>query len=606
MSKKSKILLCVIGIFLVASILIGISYAYYIFSTSQSGSNAIITDCFRITYTDENPISLNNTIPLTDKEAKEELTPYTFTINNVCNHAIDYDVNIETLNGSTVDLNGVRVRLDNYKSQILGDIEDNDSSVIVNNNVLSSKTIKHGSIVANGSKTYNLRLYIDEASTKEQSANKTFSSKVVVSTRLNPNYSEAFLEDGRSFNSHAKQLSGDLSAITSIQRSTIEPTESDNYIYISDSKSDKPIYAWFEDGTLHIYFDSEKLFTSEDPSLMFSNMTELRNLDLSYLDTSKAENMSFMFSHMKKLESIDLSNFDTSNVTNMSGMFSCYSGDGDMSTECALSSIDVSNFDTSNVTNMSRMFRGQRKFLNINLDNFDTSSVTDMSSMFFDMKGLTDLNLDNFDTSSVTDMSSMFFGIENLTNLNISSFDTSNVEYMSFMFESLNSLTDLDLENFNTSKVINMYGMFAGMKNLTDLNISSFDTSNVTNMREMFYYTTNLVSINLSNFDTSNVTNMSRMFEASKKITSLDLSSFDTSNVVNMEDMFKNMSALTKIYVNNNWNTDLVNSSNSMFHYDYQLVGGAGTTYDSNHVDKTYAHIDGGTSNPGYFTLKTN
>ena len=34
------------------------------------------------------------------------------------------------------------------------------------------------------------------------------------------------------------------------------------------------------------------------------------------------------------------------------------------------------------------------------------------------------------------------------------------------------------------------------------------------------------------------------------------------------------------------------------------LVGGMGTTYDENHVDKTYAHIDGGTSNPGYFTAK--
>ena len=32
------------------------------------------------------------------------------------------------------------------------------------------------------------------------------------------------------------------------------------------------------------------------------------------------------------------------------------------------------------------------------------------------------------------------------------------------------------------------------------------------------------------------------------------------------------------------------------------LVGGSGTTYNSSYVDKTYAHIDGGQSNPGYFT----
>ena len=42
----------------------------------------------------------------------------------------------------------------------------------------------------------------------------------------------------------------------------------------------------------------------------------------------------------------------------------------------------------------------------------------------------------------------------------------------------------------------------------------------------------------------------------------------------------------------------------NVFDYDQKLVGGAGTAYNGSHVDKTYAHIDGGTSNPGYFTAK--
>jgi hypothetical protein len=42
-----------------------------------------------------------------------------------------------------------------------------------------------------------------------------------------------------------------------------------------------------------------------------------------------------------------------------------------------------------------------------------------------------------------------------------------------------------------------------------------------------------------------------------------------------------------------------------MFAYCSSLVGGQGTTWDaSNPTDKTYAHIDGGPSNPGYFTAK--
>ena len=45
-------------------------------------------------------------------------------------------------------------------------------------------------------------------------------------------------------------------------------------------------------------------------------------------------------------------------------------------------------------------------------------------------------------------------------------------------------------------------------------------------------------------------------------------------------------------------------SSTSMFAGCTSLVGGAGTKYNANHKDKTYARIDGGTSNPGYFTAK--
>ena len=37
-----------------------------------------------------------------------------------------------------------------------------------------------------------------------------------------------------------------------------------------------------------------------------------------------------------------------------------------------------------------------------------------------------------------------------------------------------------------------------------------------------------------------------------------------------------------------------------------QLVGGKGTVYDEEHSNHDYAHIDGGTTNPGYFTEKQN
>ena len=134
----------------------------------------------------------------------------------------------------------------------------------------------------------------------------------------------------------------------------------------------------------------------------------------------------------------------------------------------------------------------------------------------------------------------------------------------------------------------------------TTIDLSSFDTSNVTNMSSMFVGG-QATTLDLSNFNTSNVTDMSGMFYNSNA-TTIDLSSFDTFIVTNMEIMFYGTSNLKTIYASNKFNTDNVTSSYHMFTGSRNLVGGKGTKYNSSYIDKTYARIDGGTNNPGYFT----
>ena len=94
------------------------------------------------------------------------------------------------------------------------------------------------------------------------------------------------------------------------------------------------------------------------------------------------------------------------------------------------------------------------------------------------------------------------------------------------------------------------------------------------------------------------------MFSNSTSLTSLDLSSFNTSKVTNMGWMFNKCSNLRTVYVGNGWSTAAVTASTAMFYDCTSLVGGQGTTFNANYIDKTYAHIDGGPSNPGYFTAK--
>ena len=103
--------------------------------------------------------------------------------------------------------------------------------------------------------------------------------------------------------------------------------------------------------------------------------------------------------------------------------------------------------------------------------------------------------------------------------------------------------------------------------------------------------------------NTSEVTIMGYMFHGCIALTSLDLSGFNTSKVTEMNDLFYDCISLNTIYIGEDWSTEAVTNSSYMFHYVLSLVGGQGTTYnESNPKDKTYAHIDGGPSNPGYFS----
>ena len=71
-----------------------------------------------------------------------------------------------------------------------------------------------------------------------------------------------------------------------------------------------------------------------------------------------------------------------------------------------------------------------------------------------------------------------------------------------------------------------------------------------------------------------------------------------------MSRMFYNCPELKTIYVSNDWTVDNVTASEAMFFGCTKLVGGQGTTYNEDLTSKKYARIDGGKSNPGYFTLK--
>ena len=125
-------------------------------------------------------------------------------------------------------------------------------------------------------------------------------------------------------------------------------------------------------------------------------------------------------------------------------------------------------------------------------------------------------------------------------------------------------------------------------------------------MRYMFYGCSSLTSLDLGYLNTGNVTATNMMFYGCSGLTSLELNLWNTEKVTNMAGMFNGCSNLQTITVGNGWSTESVKSSANMFKNCSSLVGGQGTTFDASHVDGAYAHVDGGTGNPGYLTAVDN
>ena len=177
-STSKKIILSVLGILFILSLLVGVSYAYYMVSVSQTNKNIVKSSCLNLSISnEENVIRLEKQIPIMNEEGKK-LTPYTFTITNTCNSFMAYSLNLEELEGSTLSSKYIMTMV-NDKTYVnmasLGSIDNYYA------NSVESRVLATGSLGPNASIDYSLRLWMDEDTPLTTDAmNKSFRSKVVV------------------------------------------------------------------------------------------------------------------------------------------------------------------------------------------------------------------------------------------------------------------------------------------------------------------------------------------------------------------------------------------------------------------------------------------
>lgn len=251
-------------------------------------------------------------------------------------------------------------------------------------------------------------------------------------------------------------------------------------------------------------------------------------------------------------------------------------------------------------------------------------------SMFAGFTNLEEIeNLDYLNTTEMTTMQEMFYGCEKLKKIDVYEFRFPNVKSTEYMFGGCTSLEELDFYyDLSTPALTTLYGMFADCEKLKELDVSWLNTDNVTSFENLFRNCKSLKSLDLSNFNTENAVYMTQMFAGCESLEVVDLSSFKTKKVTTMQAMFKNCKSLISldltsfkfdnvVYVNNMFQNceslveilckaDLtkgkVSASWDMFAGCVKLTGDHGTTYVESPTDNTYAHLDGGTSNKGYFS----
>ena len=580
---KSKKVLMAISVLLLLLTIIGVSYAVWRISLVQTESNKIATSCFDITFKeDSEAINLENAYPILDEEGRT-LTPYTFTITNNCENFAQYQINLEVLDTSSLNSQYVKVAIDNESAKKLVDKND---VVPTLENAKESYKLKTGYLDALESRTYNLRLWMDEDTPAlEETMNKNFENKITITASYvpeiptnvlmkgpeidfridlsssasnvafsGPEYNtNVFLEgdilgcdglddffamifiDSDSFWQYSNQI------LTINFESEINPPKNTVYSYDVSMKQDESIMAYL------VVNDMLSEITEED-FLLYDLYIQSNGKIIANQDFSS------WFAGMPYLAQINgLENLDTSQVIDMSNLFL---GTGYIAYVFSLTNyaiqpnISLEELNTSNVKNMSGMFAYSflPTILSDEIEKLDVSNVTSMANMFFastfsfSEEDLKNINLTSWHVSKLENTSGMFMFSLGITGLDLHGLNFESLLDMSGMFVMIDTpLNTLNLSGSLFPKVTNVSWLFTNAENVyntTEIDLSGFVSSNIQTTAGMFAGQQLMTFMNFDVLNTSNVTDMFGMFIGAD-VTNFDFSNLNTSNVKNMSYMFE-------------------------------------------------------------------
>ena len=179
MKKKSKVSLLIIGLIIVFAS-VGLSYAYWQMTLMGDKGNNVTSGCFNIEMINQkDEITLGSTFPITDEEGLK-LKPFSFTLKNTCTIFAHYYVNMEMLEGTTLNSKFVAVRVNNEEINTLDTYKVASTTI---NTSTESRTIAEGYLGADEEVDYTVSFWMDEDATiNDDVMNKLFKSKIVINS----------------------------------------------------------------------------------------------------------------------------------------------------------------------------------------------------------------------------------------------------------------------------------------------------------------------------------------------------------------------------------------------------------------------------------------
>ena len=228
--KKKRTILY--GLLVTVLVLIGVTYAYYRITKTQTNSNVIGTrTCLNTTLTEEtSEIVLSDAFPISDEDGLKQ-SPFTFTLTNNCDSYVK--VTIALVSEYRTSTNTAYLK-DNYVKSNLSTKGTNDGSSVILSTLSLGEVdtntqgyvLKTTGLKNKEAKSFDLRLWLDSKTTNEQGLNKTWKGKIVVSV-VAAEYVPTFAETILAKNEVKAPITTPGAAVSTASEALLASTEDD-------------------------------------------------------------------------------------------------------------------------------------------------------------------------------------------------------------------------------------------------------------------------------------------------------------------------------------------------------------------------------------------